>query len=154
MVHSFRRIGIARPILRALVLAAIVSPGGLHAEAVEQALIATMRSMGAAMTEIDKFTKGHEGAPPAESARKVVMLARSIPGIFPPGSELDELPSKFGTAASTWDDYERFLDAQKKLAVEASKLFAITGTGDRDAVARQMTMTRQACGACHETFRN
>ncbi|WP_170921084.1 cytochrome c [Enhydrobacter aerosaccus] len=114
-----------------------------------------MRSMAAAMTEIDKFGKAAGDQPlPVDSARKVVVLAKTIPGIFPPGSELEELPSKFDAPTTTWDDFERFLDAQKKLVVETSKLFAVVNGGDKEAIARQMTVTRQACAACHEKFRN
>lgn len=155
MARHSRRITRVRPILFLALAIAVLTPVATHAEAVEPALIATMRAMAAALLDIEKFTKTPgDQPPPVDSARKVVMLAKSIPGIFPPGSELEELPSKFDSPATSWDDFDRFLDAQKHLVVETSKLFATTTAGDREAIARQVTTTRQACAACHGKFRN
>jgi len=90
---------------------------------------------------------------PPDSAMKVVTLAKSIPAIFPPGSELTELPSKSGAAPTSWDDVDRFLDAQKHLVIETSKLLAAVNAGNQDAIGQQLATTRKACSACHEQFR-
>jgi cytochrome c556 len=97
-----------------LVLAAgAIGPGRGHAESIIPALHATMRTMRAALAQIGEFAKG-DGAPPdaLDAAAKVVTLAKSIPSIFPPGSELTELPTKTGAPPTTRSDVERFLDAE------------------------------------------
>ena len=101
------------------------------------------------------FAKGNGDQTAAlDSAMKVVTLAKSIPAIFPPGSELTELPSKGGAAPTSWDDVDRFLDAQKRLVIETSKLLAAVNDGNKEAIGRQLEMTRKACSACHEQFRD
>lgn len=138
-----------------LLAAGVALPGILHAESVEPVLHATMRTMGASLSEIDKFAKGDGEQPAAiDAARKVVVLAKSIPGIFPPGSELEQLPGKFDAPPTSWEDVERFLDAQKHLVIESSKLLVTVNAGDKEAIGRQMTTTRQACSACHSKFRD
>jgi Cytochrome C' len=72
-----------------------------------------MRTMRAALAQIGEFAKGDGAQPDAlDAAAKVVTLAKSIPSIFPPGSELTELPTKTGAPPTTWSDVERFLDAE------------------------------------------
>jgi cytochrome c556 len=156
MRHAHRRTGRPGPVsLLAALLAVVLAPGALSAESVETALNRTMKSMAAALSQIEKFTKAAGEQPaPVDSARRVVGFAKSIPGIFPPGSELQELPVKFDAPPTSWSDFERFLDGQKRLVVETSKLFAVVRTGDKAAIARQVAATRQVCTACHGKFRN
>jgi cytochrome c556 len=88
-------------------------PGRGHAESIIPALHATMRTMRAALAQIGEFAKGDGAQPDAlDAAAKVVTLAKSIPSIFPPGSELTALPTKTGAPPTTWSDVERFLDAE------------------------------------------
>jgi cytochrome c556 len=127
----------------------------LHAESIIPALHATMRSMRASLAEIDDYTKGDgESAAAFDAATKVVVLAKSIPSLFPPGSELEELPGKSGAAPASWDEFDRFLEAQKRLVVETSKLRAAVKDGNRQAIAGQLAATRSACAACHDQFRD
>ena len=93
-----------------LILAAsLVGSAALYAESIIPALHATMRTMRASLAQIADFAKG-DGEPAAalDAATKVVTLAKSIPSIFPPGSELTELPSKNGAPPTTWNDVDRF----------------------------------------------
>ena len=96
-----------------LILAAsVVGSGALHAESIIPALHATMRTMRAALAQIGEFAKGDGEQPAAlDAATKLVTLAKSIPALFPPGSELTELPTKSGAPPTTWDDVDRFLNA-------------------------------------------
>jgi cytochrome c556 len=111
--------------------------------------------MRAALAQIGEFAKGNgEQTATREAAAKLVTFAKSIPAIFPPGSELTELPSKIGASPTTWDDVDRFLDAQKHLVIETSKLLAAVNDGNKEAVGQQLANTRKACSACHEQFRD
>jgi len=139
-----------------LILAAsVVGSGVLHAESIIPALHTTMRTMRASLAQIGEFSKG-DGEPAAalDAATKVVTLAKSIPSIFPPGSELTELPGKSGAPPTTWNDVDRFLDAQKHLVIETGKLLAAVKDGNKDAIGQQVANTRRACSACHEQFRD
>jgi cytochrome c556 len=66
---------------------------------------------------------------------------------------LTELPSKSGAAPTTRDDVDCFLDAQKHLVIETSKLLAVVNDGNKEAIGQQLANTRKACSACHEQFR-
>ncbi len=149
---------IGRPTWPTLVLilaASVVSSGAIHAESIVPALHATMRTMRASLAQIGEVAKGDgEQAAALDAAIKLVTLAKSIPAIFPPGSELTELPSKSGTTSTTWDDVDRFLDAQKHLVIETGKLLAAVKDGNKDAIGQQVANTRRACSACHEQFRD
>ena len=114
-----------------------------------------MRTMRASLAQIGDFAKGDgEQTAALDSAIKLVTLAKSVPSIFPPGSELTGLPSKSGATPTTWDDVDRFLDGQKHLVIETSKLLAAVKDGNKDAIGQQIANTRRACSACHEQFRD
>ena len=151
-----KRIGWATwPALVLILAASVVSSGAIHAESIIPALHATMRTMRASLAQIGDFAKGDgEQTAALDAAIKAVTLAKSIPAIFPPGSELTELPSKSGAAPATWGDVDRFLDAQKHLVIETSKLLAAVKDGNKDAIGQQIANTRKACSACHEQFRD
>jgi cytochrome c556 len=143
------------PALVLILAASVVSSGAIHAESIVPALHATMRTMRASLAQIGGFAKGDgEQTAALDAAIKAVTLAKSIPAIFPPGSELTELPSKSGAAPATWDDVDRFLDAQKHLVIETSKLLAAVNGGNKEAIGQQLETTRKACSACHEQFRD
>ncbi len=143
------------PALVLILAASVVSSGVLRAESIVPVLHATMRTMRASLAQIGDFAKGDGEQPAAlDAARNVVTLAKSIPAIFPPGSELTELPSKSGAAPTSWDDVDRFLDAQKHLVIETSKLLAAVNDGNKEAIGRQVETTRKACSACHDQFRD
>ena len=142
------------PALVLILATSVVNSGTIHAESIVPALHATMRTMRASLAQIGDFAKGDgEQTAAIDAAIKAVTLAKSIPAIFPPGSALTELPSKSG-AAPTWDDVDRFLDAQKHLVIETSKLLAAVNGGNKEVIGQQLETTRKACSACHEQFRD
>ena len=57
-------------------------------------------------------------------------------------------------APTTWDDADRFLDAQKHLVIETSKLLAAVNDGKKATIGQLLETTRKACTACHEQFRD
>jgi cytochrome c556 len=143
------------PALVLILATSVVSSGAIHAESIVPVLHATMRTMRASLAQIGDFAKGDgEQTAALDSATKLVTLAKSVPSIFPPGSELTELPSKSGATPTTWDDVDRFLDGQKHLVIETSKLLAAVKDGNKDAIGQQIANTRRACSACHEQFRD
>jgi cytochrome c556 len=154
MFWKHMRIRSPSVLVLALILAGSMA-GALHAESIIPALHTTMRTMRATLAEIGEFVDG-KGDPAAalDAATRVVVLAKSIPSLFPPGAELAELPGKSGAAPTSWDDVDRFLEAQKHLVIETAKLRAAVKDGNREAIARQLAATRAACSACHDQFRD
>ena len=155
MFQKAKQIGRATwPALVLILAASAVSSGAIHAESIVPVLHATMRTMRASPAQIGDFAKGDgEQTAALDAPMKAVTLAKSIPSIFPPGSEVTELPSKNG-AAPTWDDVDRFLDAQKHLVIETSKLLAAVKHGNKEATGQQVVNTRKACSACRAQFRD
>ena len=152
MTCTFRRVWLFCVLAFA---AAVVPSAVLRAQSVEATLIATMRSMAAALAGVERYAKADgEQAPAVDNARKLAMLARTIPGLFPAGTELQTLPAKFDAATTSWDDWDRFLDAQKRVVVETSKLVVVTGGDDKAAILQQTATIKQACAACHSKFRD
>jgi cytochrome c556 len=151
-----KQIGWVAGLALVLILVAIVAwPNASRAESIVPTLHATMRTMRASLVQIGEFTKGNSEQKAAlDAAATVVTFAKSIPTIFPPGSELTELPAKSDATPTTWDDVDRFLDAQKHLVIETSKLLAAVRDGNMETIGRQMENTRKACSACHEQFRD
>jgi cytochrome c556 len=156
MSQKVKQIGWATwPALVLILAASVVGSGATHAESIVPALHATMRTMRAALAQIGEFAKGDGDQTAAfDAATKLVTLAKSIPSIFPPGSELTELPGKSGAMPATWDDVDRFLEAQKHLVIETGKLLSAVKDGNKDAIGQQVENTRKACSACHEQFRD
>ena len=99
MFQKAKQIGRATwPALVLVLAASVVSSGVTRAESIIPTLHATMRTMRASLAQIGEVAKGDgEQAAALDAATKVVTLAKSIPAIFQPGSELTELPSKSGT---------------------------------------------------------
>jgi len=52
-----------------------------------------------------------------------------------------------------WSDSAKFAEAADRLQNEASKLYAVSRSGDEAAVKAQVGAVGKACGGCHESFR-
>jgi len=52
-----------------------------------------------------------------------------------------------------WQDWDKFVDAAKKLEEESGKLAEVAKSGDMAAIAAQVKATGKACGDCHKPFR-
>ena len=89
MFQKAKQIGRATwPALVLILAASVVSSGATPTESIVPALHATMRTMRASLAQIAEFAQGGgEQIAMLDAAIKVVTLAKSIPSIFPPGSE-------------------------------------------------------------------
>jgi cytochrome c556 len=52
-----------------------------------------------------------------------------------------------------WSESAKFAEAADRLQNEASKLYAVSRSGDEAAVKAQVGAVGKACGGCHEHFR-
>jgi cytochrome c556 len=60
---------------------------------------------------------------------------------------------KSAALPAVWDDSAKFAEAADRLQAEASKLYAVSRSGDEAAVKAQIGAVGKACGGCHESFR-
>jgi len=85
----------------------------------------------------------------AFAAGAIAGWARAVPGLFPAGSDggtTKALPT-------IWSDRAGFEKAAATLDTEASKLAALAKAGDQPGFAAQWLVVRNACSACHDTYR-
>jgi cytochrome c556 len=60
---------------------------------------------------------------------------------------------KTGALPAVFTDTAKFKEASERLQNEASKLVAVSKSGDEAAVKAQIGAVGKACGSCHESFR-
>ena len=60
---------------------------------------------------------------------------------------------KSAALPAIWSDNAKFAEAADRLQNEASKLYAVSRSGDEAAVKAQIGAVGKACGGCHESFR-
>jgi cytochrome c556 len=60
---------------------------------------------------------------------------------------------KSNALPAIWSDSAKFAEAADRLQNEASKLYAVSRSGDEAAVKAQLGAVGKACGGCHESFR-
>ena len=60
---------------------------------------------------------------------------------------------KSAALPAIWAEPTKWSDAADRLQNEASKLYAVSRSGDEAAVKAQIGAVGKACGACHESFR-
>jgi cytochrome c556 len=83
-------------------------------------------------------------------AKAMARWIKQFPTQFPKGSEeghdTKALPA-------VWSDPAGFQKAADNLADAATKLAELAKAGDAEAVAAQVKVVGEACGACHRTYR-
>ncbi len=52
-----------------------------------------------------------------------------------------------------WQDWDKFVDAAKKMGEESGKLADIAQSGDMAAIGAQAKALGKSCGGCHKPFR-
>jgi cytochrome c556 len=68
---------------------------------------------------------------------------------FAPGTKGE----KSKALPAVFDNKAKFDEASSRLENEASKLVAVSRSGDEAAVKQQIAAVGKACGACHQDFR-
>jgi cytochrome c556 len=86
----------------------------------------------------------------AFGARAIARWARTLPSLFPAGTNL---PSSHAQPA-VWSDRAGFEARAAAYATAAQALAQAAQSGDRDAFLARWTATRATCGACHDQFKS
>ena len=85
----------------------------------------------------------------AQPARALARWARTLPTMFPAGTNL---PSS-KALPTVWSDRAGFEARAAAYADAATALATAAQSGDRAAFLAQWTLVRGTCAACHDTYR-
>jgi cytochrome c556 len=108
-----------------------------------------MASMAKAMKAITQRIKANRGFGAIKGdAQAIRELALNMTTLFPPGS--NQHPS--GARPAIWQQWPDFESKARVLAAESDKL-AQTDARDTKSIAAQARVVSQACGKCHEVYR-
>ncbi|MGI9465371.1 MAG: c-type cytochrome [Aestuariivirgaceae bacterium] len=114
--------------------------------------INAMKQVGDAMKTIAAMAKGEadfDAATLKANAEKMAGLFEAAKGLFPPGSETGEKPSR--AKPEIWTDKDGFL---KILDDSISAANAVAAVGDEAALRPALgNLGNNSCKACHEKFR-
>jgi cytochrome c556 len=86
----------------------------------------------------------------ASPSRTLARWARTLPGMFPAGTNL---PTSKALPA-VWSDRAGFEARAAAYAEAARRMAEAAQTGDRDAFLARWAETRAICSACHDTYRD
>ena len=87
--------------------------------------------------------------PLTRGARMLARWARSMPVLFPAGSNV----GRTDAAAAVWSDRPGFEAAAARYAEAATKLADLAAANDKAGFAAQYKVVGDACGACHKAYR-
>jgi len=83
-------------------------------------------------------------------AKAMARWIKQYPTLFPKGSDTGHDTKAL---PAVWSDMAGFQKAAGDLADASTKLAELAKAGDADAVAAQVKVVGDACGACHRTYR-
>jgi cytochrome c556 len=85
-----------------------------------------------------------------DGANAIVLWAKAIPGMFPPGTEKGENTEAL---PAVWSDQAGFTKAAARLGTAATSLSEAAAKGDATAFAAAYQEVGESCGGCHRTYR-
>jgi cytochrome c556 len=94
-------------------------------------------------------------APHAEAlAEQGKLAAANLQQLFPEGTGKGAAGVETHALPVIWEKWDEFEQAAQKFEEESAKLAEVAGGGDMTAIAQQVgAFGKNACGGCHETFR-
>jgi len=125
---------------------------------------AMMKELSTHNKAIKKYLKGHKnakkearlGAAGDMELRAIAMagIGRRLPGMFPKGTSINDMPGKSYAKAASWMDGAKFRAASNTLVQWSNDLEAAAATGDKSKIAAAMKgFGKVTCGGCHKSFR-
>ena len=81
-------------------------------------------------------------------------LTANLEQLFPEGTAKGETGEKSAAMPVIWEKWGEFEQAAQKFEEESAKLAEVAQGGDMSALTQQVgSFGKNACGGCHETFR-
>jgi cytochrome c556 len=153
MKRSPMKIGLAAVLAAGIGLAAW-GASAQDKEAVYKDRKALMKQQAASMKAIKDYLDGKgEQSAVVPAAETLVKDSKMIPEHFPKGTGMDAIKDSEAKPV-IWQDWDKFLAAQKNLVGESEKLLTVAKSGDKAKLQEQFVATgKEGCGGCHNTFR-
>ena len=85
-----------------------------------------------------------------DGAKGLAAWGHVIPAMFPDGTQKGH---ETHAKPEVWSDRAGFQKAAETFWTAAEKLAVLAEANDKDGFKAQYTVTTQACGACHRTYR-
>ncbi|HEY1506319.1 MAG TPA: cytochrome c [Stellaceae bacterium] len=114
-----------------------------------------MKAQGADAKAISDFSKGQgDQAAATKAAEDLVARQPKIPALLVPGTSTTDFPDESKAKPELWTDTAKVQAILAALKTEEDKLVTVVKSGDKQAIADQLTATNKAgCGACHGAYR-
>jgi cytochrome c556 len=147
-----------RSFVKLLALGAALSLAAAYSTAADKEQVikdrqAFMKDQGRQWLVVRNYTQGKADQAAAEAA--VASLTKSVPKVpdhFPPDTAGPAPGGKWGTKPEVWNEHDKFLAADKKVADQVAVLDAAVKSGDKTKVEAAFK-DLNACNACHQDFR-
>jgi cytochrome c556 len=129
-----------------------VSASAAFAGALEdrQDLMKQFNGVGRTLGGIARGTTPYDAATANAQLQILVDGAAKIPGLFPPGSNMDSATAKTLALPTVWSDTPGFQAAAAKFGADAKTAMAAT---DQASFAVAYQTVQGDCNACHKTYR-
>jgi cytochrome c556 len=133
--------------------AVIAAPPPDTAQVIKQRQDVMKRQLNATKA-LKAYLEGKASLADAQAAAADLRItARLIPSLFPPNTGMEQIP-KSHAKPIIWQDWNKFLENQHILVIKTDALVAAAQSGDHNRIAATFVdMGKNACGACHSTFR-
>jgi cytochrome c556 len=114
-----------------------------------------MKAQGADLKAISDFGKGNgDQAAATKAADDLVARSQKIGTILVPGTSAADFPDQTKAKPELFIETDKVKAIIAALQTEEAKLVTVVKSGDKQAIADQVTATNKAgCGACHGAFR-
>ena len=110
-----------------------------------------LKRMGAEMEAIKGILdRGEAVGPVAARAEAMAAFFRTLPGLFPPGSEQGDTRAR----PSVWSERAGFETAAPNMVTALGRLQQAAASGDAGATATAFREAGATCGACHRNYRS
>lgn len=131
------------------------NPVSTDSKAVVKERETAMKSMGDAMKKISAYVKNEGGSIEGvrEGASAISQASHKIvPNLFPAATGIGNIEGS-EAKPEIWQQWGQFEQAAGRLVTASDGLTAASQGEDRAAIARQFAQVGQACGGCHDNFR-
>ncbi len=115
-----------------------------------QALMKQFGGTGRILGPMAKGTTPYDAMTANAQLQILVDGAAKMPGLFPPGSDMDSATTKSMALPTVWTDMPGFKAAAAKLGTDAKAAMAAT---DQASFTTAYAVVQSDCGACHKTYR-
>lgn len=142
-------------LLSTLALAiAVALPGIAEDPSVVQERQEGFKTMGRAFKALASMAKEGETDNPRliEAAEAISKRSQLIPDWFPEGTGIDD-GADTDALNYIWKNSEKFQRLSNDIESHTSALLTAARSGDADLIASAIKSTKDACSACHKSFR-